>query len=213
VVGAANGFLVAVLGASSFIITLAMGTILTGLEDAITGQNSVFSGLPKGFTGIAQNSSILGFNNQVWIAAIVAVVLWVVLEKTEAGRFMYAIGSSREAARLAGVRTRALRVLGFIAMGLGAAAVGILITSLSGSYTPNTGPPYLLPAFAAVFLGAAAFRPGQFNVAGTTVGVLLLGVIQTGLTMLNLQTFAINLVQGAILVAAILLSRLGERLR
>jgi ribose transport system permease protein len=76
---------------------------------------------------------------------------------------------------------------------------------------PNTGVPYLLPAFAAVFLGSAVFRPGEFNIPGTVVGVLFLGVIQTGLTMLQLETFVINLVQGAILIVAVLVSRLGQR--
>lgn len=209
--GVVNGVLIAVLGGSSFIITLAMGTVLTGVEYAATGQKDVFSGMSASFTGIAQNSSILGLNNQIWIALVIAVIAWLVLEKTEIGRFMYAIGGNAEAARLAGVRVRTLRILGFVLVGVAAVVAGILITSLGGSYTPNPGPPYLLPAYAGVFLGAAAFRPGQFNLLGTVVGVLFLETIQTGLTMLSLSTWIINVVQGAILIAAMLLSRLGEK--
>jgi ribose transport system permease protein len=89
--------------------------------------------------------------------------------------------------------------------------VGVILTSQGGSYTPNAGAPYLLPAYAAAFLGAACFKPGEFNVPGTVVGVLFLGTISTGLTILNLQTYLINLVQGGILVAAVLLGRLGQR--
>ena len=91
------------------------------------------------------------------------------------------------------------------------AIVGIQLTSEGGSYTPNPGSSYLLPAYAAAFLGAACFRPGEFNIPGTAVGVLFLGTISTGLTIVNLQTYLINLVQGVILIAAVLLGRLGQR--
>ncbi len=212
VFGCFNGFLIAVLGGSSFIITLAMGTVLTGVEFAFTHESDVFVGFPKSFTGIAQHNAILGINNQVWIATVVAILAWIMLEKTEIGRFMYAIGGNSEAARLAGVRVRTLRILGFVLIAMSAVLAGVLLTSLGGSYTPDPGPPYLLPAYAGVFLGAAAFRPGQFNVLGTVVGILFLETIQTGLTMLNLSTWIINVVQGTILITAMLLSRLGEKM-
>ncbi|CAB4879277.1 unannotated protein [freshwater metagenome] len=209
-VGLANGFMIAYLGGSSFIITLAVGTILTGIEYALSGQNTTYSGFPEAFTKIAKGE-LLGLSNLIWIAAVVAIIIWLLLERTEIGRYMYAIGGNPEAARLSGVRVRGLRVLGFVIVAITAAIVGLLLTSQSSSYAPNLGIPYLLPAFAAVFLGAAVFRPGEFNVAGTVIGVLFLGVIQTGLTMLNLETYLINLVQGGILVTAVLVSRLGQR--
>jgi ribose transport system permease protein len=208
--GLINGFMVAYLGGSSFIITLAMGTVLTGVEYALTNQDTVYSGFDQSFVNIASNS-FLGLSNQIWIAAVLALGVWVLLDRTEIGRYMYAIGGNPEAARLSGVRVLPLRVLGFVIVGLAAAIVGILLTSQSGSYAPNGGTSYLLPAFAAVFLGAAVFRPGEFNVPGTIIGVLFLGVIQTGLIMLDLQTYVINLVQGGILISAVLVSRLGER--
>lgn len=210
-VGCVNGYLIAFLGGSSFIITLAMGTVLTGIEFAFTKQATVFSGVAPGYVDIAAKSYFLGLSNQIWIAVIVAVVLWALLDRTELGRFMYAIGGNPEAARLSGIRTRWIRLIGFVIVAFTAAIVGIILTSQGGSYTPDAGAPYLLPAYAAAFLGAACFRPGEFNVPGTIVGVLFLGTIQTGLTMLNLQTYLINLVQGGILIAAVLLSRLGQR--
>jgi ribose transport system permease protein len=210
--GATNGFLISYLGGPSFIITLAMGTILIGVEFALTDQKTVFSGVPQAYADIGQGS-FLGLSNLIWIAAVAAAVFWVVLDRTELGRYMYAIGGNAEAARLAGVRTRLLRLLGFVAVGFAAAVVGILISSQSGAYSPTPGTSFLLPAFAAAFLGSAVFRPGEFNVPGTVIGVLYLGVIQTGLTMLNLETYLINLVQGAILISAVLLSRLGHRVR
>jgi len=131
---------------------------------------------------------------------------------TEVGRFMYAIGGNQEAARLSGIRVRTLRVAGFVIVSLTAALVGVLITSGGGgNYTPSFGTYLLLPAYAGAFLGAACFRPGEFNIPGTVVGVALLATISTGLTFLNLQTYLINLVQGAILIAAVLVSTVAGR--
>ena len=209
-VGFANGFLIAYLGGSSFIITLAMGTVLVGLEYVFTDQKTIFAGVAEGYVKIGQGE-FLGLNNQIWIAAGIALILWVLLDKSELGRYMYAIGGNPEAARLSGVRIRRIRLIGFVIMAVSAAIVGILLTAQAASSVPNTGVPYLLPAFAAVFLGSAVFRPGEFNIPGTVVGVLFLGVIQTGLTMLQLQTYVVNLVQGAILIVAVLVSQLGQR--
>jgi ribose transport system permease protein len=208
--GAVNGYLISYLGGPSFIITLAMGTVLTGVEFALTSQDTIFSGVPAAYAKIGQGT-FLGFSNMIWIAAVIAALLWVMLDRTELGRYMYAIGGNPEAARLAGIRTKFLRLLGFVAVGLAAAVVGILISSQSAAYSPSPGTSYLLPAFAAAFLGSAVFRPGEFNIPGTILGVVFLGVIQTGLTMLNLETYVINLVQGAILISAVLVSRLGQR--
>ncbi|WP_182481438.1 ABC transporter permease [Nocardioides immobilis] len=210
VVGFANGFLVAYLGGSSFVITLAMGTIVTGIEYAISDQTTIYGGIPFSYMEIGQ-ASTLGLSNLVWIAAVFSLAVALLLERTETGRYMYAIGGNAEAARLAGVRVKVLRLLGFVIVGVTASAVGVLISSQGASYSPNLGSAYLLPAFAAAFLGTAVFKPGEFTVAGTIVGVLFLGVIQTGLTMLNLPTWAINLIQGAILVVAVLFSQLERR--
>jgi ribose transport system permease protein len=210
VAGIINGVLIAYLGGSSFIMTLAMGTVLTGIEFAITAQKTIFGGLPEAYTAIGQGS-LGGINTTVWIAGAIALVLWVVLDHTETGRYMYAIGGNADAARLAGIRTRFLRLIGFAVVGVGAAVVGVLLSSQSASYSPAPGAAFLLPAYAAAFLGSAVFRPGEFNIPGTVVGVLLLGTIQTGLTMLDLETYAINLVQGGILIIAVLASRVGQR--
>ena len=209
-VGIVNGLLVPVFGGNSFIMTLGMATMLTGLEYAFTDQATVFQGVPQGYVDLGAGS-ILGLSNQVWIALAVALILWVLLDATEIGRFMYAIGGNEEAARLSGIRTRLLRTVGFMIVAFAAAMVGILTSAAGAGYTPNSGQYLLLPAYAGAFLGAACFRPGEFNIPGTVVGVLFLGTIGTGLTLLNLQTYLINLVQGAILIIAVLLSTVAAR--
>jgi ribose transport system permease protein len=209
--GVAKGYLVAVLRGNSFIMTLAMGTILTGVEFGFTSDITIFQPVSGSFVAIASHS-MLGINNEVWFALAVALILWLLLDGTEAGRFMYAIGGNQEAARLSGIRVRTLRVIGFVIVSLTAALVGILIVSNGGgNYTPSFGTYLLLPAYAGAFLGAACFRPGEFNIPGTVVGVALLQTISTGLTFLNLQTYLINLVQGAILIGAVLVSTVATR--
>jgi ribose transport system permease protein len=209
--GLLNAVLIAYLGGSAFVITLAMSTVFVGLEFAVTGQKTIFDGIPDGYANFAQSTWLLGLPAKVFIAAGLAVLVWLLLSQTEIGRYMHAIGSGPEAARLSGVRTREIRALGFVVAALLAVAAGILVTSSAAASTPQVGTPYLLPAFAAVFLGSAAFKVGQFNAPGTVLGVLFLGVIQNGLTMLSLSTAVINIVQGAILATAILVSRIGTR--
>ena len=209
--GLVNGFIVSVLGASSFVITLAMSTVLLGVEYLFTNQTTLYTGIQPGYISIGQSTPFWGINAQVWIALAVAVVAWVFLDHTETGRYMYAIGGNPDAARFAGVRVTRLRIIGFVVVAVGAAFTGILITAQGASSSPNAGVSYLLPAYAAAFLGSAAFRPGQFNIAGTVLASVFLGVIQTGLQILQISTAVINILQGAILAAAILISRLERK--
>jgi ribose transport system permease protein len=124
---------------------------------------------------------------------------------------MRAVGGNSDAARLAGLNVPRLRLIGFVIVAITAAVAGVMLTAQAGSSSPSGSAGLLLPAFAAAFLGAAAFRPGEFNVAGTLVGVLILGVIQNGLTLMNADPAVINLVQGGILIAAVWLTRAGQQ--
>jgi ribose transport system permease protein len=207
-VGMTNGLAVAYAGASSFVITLAMGTILQGVEYQVSGQQSVFQNIPEAYKSLA-NAQLLGLSSQVYIALAVFAVLFVLLERSEVGRYMYAIGGNMEAARLAGLPVRRLRVVGFMIGSACAAVSGMLLTSQAGQSTPDLGLPYLLPVFAAVFLGSTAVRVGKFNIMGTLVGAIFLQVISTGLILLELKPAYINIVQGAILAGSVLLARVG----
>jgi len=208
-VGLANGFAVAWAGASSFVITLAMGTILQGVEYQISNQQPVFQNIPESYKELA-NASLFGLSSQVYVALGIFVVLFVLLERAEIGRYMYAIGGNIEAARLSGIRVRELRVLGFVITALCSTVAGILLSSQAGQSSPDVGIPYLLPVFAAVFLGSTAIKVGKFNILGTLVGALFLQVISTGLILLELKPAIVNIVQGGILAGAVLLARLDR---
>ena len=187
--GLGNGFMVAFLGGSSFIITLAMGTVLTGVEYALTNQNTVYQGFPQTFVDIASND-FLGLSNQIWIAAVIAILIWVLLDRTEIGRYMYAIGGNPEAARLSGVRVVPLRVLGFIIVGRHRGGRRASCSLAERLVRPERR--HLVPAARVRGRRSSAPRssgPASSTCRDTIVGVLFLGVIQTGLIMLDLQTY------------------------
>lgn len=212
--GAANGVLIAYLRLPSFILTIAMSTVFTGVGLQLVDSQSVFDGIAPGFAEIA-NGTFLGFSNVVFIGLFVLLATHVLLRHTEPGRYMYAIGGNREAARLSGLRVRLLLAAGFAIVGLTAAIAGVLMTSQAAAANPNTGVGLLLPAYAAAFLGSSMFRVGVFTPVGTALGALYLQMIGTGLTILSLSGPLVQIIQGGILAAAVLISRLvrggGER--
>lgn len=205
-----NGVLIAYVGLPSFILTIAMGTVFTGVGLQLTGSGSIYQGIPASYVAIASGRTF-GLSNQVYIALTVLLVAHVFLRHTEAGRYMYAIGGNAEAARLSGVRVRLLKAAGFGIVGIAAAITAILLTSQAGAANPNTGLGLLLPAYAAAFLGSSMFRLGSFTAVGTAIGALYLQIIGSGLTILNLSGPLVQIIQGAILAAAIFLSRFARR--
>lgn len=205
----ANGLLISYGGLPSFILTIAMGSVFTGLGLQLTGSRSIFGGVPEAYALIA-GGRLFGISNQVFIGLAVLAAAHLFLRHSEAGRYMYAIGGNAEAARLSGVRAKLLKAVGFGVVGIGAAVTAIMLTSQANAANPNTGLGLLLPAYAAAFLGSSVFRFGTFTALGTALAAVYLQIIGAGLTILNLSGPLIQLIQGAILVAAIFLSRFNQ---
>lgn len=208
--GLVNGVLIAYAGASSFIVTIGMATVFQGADLQVLNQRTIFEGIPTGYVKIA-SGTFLGLSNQVFIALAVLALLWWFLEHSEIGRYMYAIGGNAEAARLSGIRVPELRTLGFVLSGACAGVAGILVSAQASAANPNSGLGFLLPAYAAAFLGSTMWKPGVFTAIGTLLGALFLQIIGTGLSLLNLSGAIVLMIQGGILVAAVLLSRLGRQ--
>jgi ribose transport system permease protein len=217
VVGVFNGILVAYVGTPSFITTLATGVMLAGVELAVTGPGTTFisggTDIPRSYRNLGIGEPLLQIKSPVWIAIGLTVVLWLLLTRTEIGRFMYAIGGNPEAARLSGIPVKFLRASGFVAVALCALFAGIVASARTGSHVRNVGGSLLLPAFAAAFLGATLSKRGQFIVLGTVVGAIFLQVVESGLTFMGYDQDVKNLVKGAILIAAMLLGRFGASTR
>ena len=210
-VGTVNGLLITWAKMNSFIATLAVSSIVAGLDSHVSGQKTITTGIPAGFVDLGVHR-YAGIGVPLWVAIALCLLLYVGLGHTQTGRYLFAIGGNREAARLAGVRVRWLRGIGMLAAASGAAIAGVLLAAQTASYYPNAGGGYLLPAYAAAFLGTAA-GGGRFGVLATAFGVLFLQTLQTGLTVLNVASWIVLVVQGVVLAVAVMVSTFGEGLR
>lgn len=206
--GLINGFLVVVIGIESFIATLATGSLMTAVIAMISDYTPI-SGpeLSEGFfNGLANASVVGGVTTSACMLVLVAIALYVFQEYTPSGRRLFATGFNLEAARLTGVRTNRLRFVGLLVSALVASIAGVLITSQLQVGQPDVGTPYLMNAFAAVFLGATQFRSGRFNAAGTLVAVLLLGTGKAGLILVGSPPWGAEMFVGTVLIGALALA-------
>lgn len=207
--GALNGLLVAYLGLSAFIATLATMTSFTGLALLLSNGTTIF-GLPEGFVQLGQGR--LGpVPMPVVIATVLIAVLWFVLSRTVIGRSWYAVGGNAEAARLSGVNTRLVRFAAFVVSGFGAALAGVVLTARLASGHPTAADPFMLSSIAAVFLGVTLSRAGQPTVGGTLVGLGIVGVLNNGLNILQVNSYLQQVLTGVIIIAAVSLSRLSRK--
>lgn len=218
--GLANGILVSLVGILPFVATLATMTMFSGAAFLMSGGKTIFGrDIPQAFADFARSGLPLGTwgGNPVLlpaltvVAAVVTLFVWVVLEHTTYGRRLYAIGGNADAARLAGVRVAQLRLSAFTFTGMGAALAGIMYASRVASANPVQGDGLMLTAIAAVFLGMTVTRDGQPNVLATVAGVVTLGVMDNGLTQLQVDSYVRQVLVGAIILLAVSISALGRR--
>ncbi len=208
-VGALAAYLVVGLGIRSFVATLAISTLLSGISLYATDSTFV-PGVPHALAVVA-SSSVFGISLTVYYAFGLAVALWYVYEYTPLGRRMRFIGANVEVSRLSGVSTRRIRVGAFLISAALIGFAGLMEAGTIGSANPSGAPNYLLPAFAAAFLGATAVRVGRFNVWGTMIASYLLFTGITGLALLGLTGWVEDVFNGAALLAAVIAARLLNR--
>jgi ribose transport system permease protein len=202
--GLANGVLVARFQAPSFVATLAIGTILSGFAYWLSGGASLFSGAPESFKALARGD-VFGFPIlALWMVGVLALA-HILMAHTRLGRRLHAIGSNPQAARLVGLPILRDRITAFVIGGFLAALAGILLAARLGSVQHTMGEGFLLPAYAAAFLGATTSRTGTPNIGGAFLGVIIAGVVVNGLTIVGVEPFAQKMVTGAIIIAAVLM--------
>ena len=211
-IGVVNGLIVTKLRVNSVIATLGVGTIIVGLAFAYSSGVPIVAGVPEGFLQLSLGRSLFGIPNPIIIMAVVVVGLWVLVERTAIGQEIQAVGGNPIAARLAGINVDRIKILGFVISAVCAALTGALLASRLGSGTTNAADSYLLTAFAAVFLGSATLRDGEFHVLGTFIGTLIIVFGFNGLNIFGAPTFSQYVFQGTILVVAVALSSLGRML-
>ena len=172
-IGAVNVFVVVVLRINSFIATLATLSILGAMIQWISDGQQIAEGIPNSFKQFGREK-FLTIPLPVYYMLAIALVLWYVLDFRQFGRYLYATGSNEDAARLAGVSTRKVSAIALMTSAMIATIVGVIFTMRIGAASIDAGAPYLLPAFAAAFLGATQFKEGNVNVPGTVVAVYVL---------------------------------------
>ncbi len=204
--GAVNGFLVVVLKVNTIVVTLGMGTLLTGLALWMSDLNTVVLP-PSGFEKIG-TTTIGGLYISFFYGIILAVVFAYILACTPLGRHMRFVGASREVSRLSGVRVNRIRFGSYVAAGALSGIGAIITVATLGSYNPESSDSYLLPVFAAVFLGTAIIQPGRFNPIGTWIGIYFLETGILGLNDLGLQQWVSDVFYGGVLVVAVTISTL-----
>ncbi len=210
-VGVINGYLVAYVGANSFIITLGASTLLTGLVSLYSGDQTIVN-VPQPLLNFG-NGYWLGIPRPAWLLAVVAGMVAYLLRHTVFGRQLLQIGSNPRSARLVGIRVRRLMLLAFVLAGVLAAVAGALELARTGSGDPQVGSNLTLNALAACFLGSTTVRPGQFNVPGTLIGVFFVAVSVNGLTLAGVADWVDPVFNGLAVVIAVALSTVLARRR
>ncbi len=212
VVGLVNTIVVVALRIPSLIGTLAVSGIVGACAVGVSGNRTLAGPrMSADFSQQFAQAKQIGFTRPVLFVLILMVVLGLVLEQTQLGRYLYAVGFNSEAARLAGLRVAALKGISLVVGGTLAAFAGVVLTARLASSTPAIGNPYLLPAFAAVFLGATQFRNLRFNAWGTVVAVFMLGTGQYGLLLAGAPSWTADVFQGVALILAVGLTHFGSR--
>jgi ribose transport system permease protein len=207
--GCINAFLAVYIGVQSIIITLGTGTLLAGLSLAITG-GQVVTGISTALVDFI-STQFLGIPLPFYFAVLLTVVAWFILQQTPLGRRMIFVQENREVARLAGLKVKRIRAGGLIATSTIAGFAGMVLAGTNGAANPQAGSYYLLPAFAAAFLGSTAIIPGRFNAIGTFVAVYFLVTGITGLQYLGYAGWPEQVFYGGSLVLAVTISHLVGR--
>ncbi len=209
-IGVVNGVLIVTLKLNAFVTTLGMMTLLTGLGYALTNYSVVF-GMPGGVLALSRNQ-ILGLPQIVYFGWALLLVMWYLYEFTPYGRHLRFTGENARRARLAGVRIGALRFSAFVAAAAISGLAGVMFAGQTGAVDPTVGPQYLLPPYAAAFLGTTTIQIGRFNAWGTLVALYVLAVGVTGLELFGAPTWVAEVFDGAALIAAIAFARaVGSR--
>ena len=209
-VGTVNGVLIGVAGFSPIIVTLAVGQVLAGAALLLTVNGPIQPANPH-YGSLATAS--LGPVPAIAVAAAACVLLaQVILGSSKLGRYIYSVGGNETAAWLAGIPTSRVKIAAYTICGLFAGAAGVLASARIGSGDPSLGPPEMLEAFAAIFLGGVGFGTGRGRVIGVVCGALILGVIGDGLNLLQLDSSWQYIVSGVVIVVAIAFQALAPRL-
>lgn len=207
-IGVVNGVITVIGQIPSFIVTLGMLAIATGLAYIFTGAISVPI-MDETFLDLFYSDALLGIPVPLLIVALAFAASFLILRRTAFGRQLFAIGANAEAARLSGVPVKRDKIMVFALMGLLVGLGAVLSASRLGSGAPGSSPSLTLDAIAAVIIGGASLFGGRASVVRTLLGALLIAVLNNGMVLLNINVDSQFIVKGVIILMAVVLERLA----
>jgi len=209
IIGWINGWIVAKFKVLSFITTLGMSTVLSGVIYRLTGGATVFQNIPKGFSWLGTFK--IGEIPLLSVIMVLFIILFsFIMRHTVLGRQLYAIGGNEETSKVAGINVALYKNIAFALCAVLSCITGMLIASRVGSANTTAGDGYFLSSYAAVFIGCTVSKKGIPNVLGTLVGCAILGILTNGLTMLQMPTYMQDIITGTIIIFAVIMQKLGK---
>jgi len=205
VIGALGGFIVAQFKVAPFITTLGIMMMARGLAFMITGGFSIYQ-VPKALPWLGQGRS-LGIPNTVILLVVLYVAAHIFMAHTRLGRYIYAVGGNKEAARLSGVPVKWVIVFVYVISSLAAGLGGCIQASQLNTGTPSIGVMYELYVIAAVVVGGTSLSGGCGRILGTLIGAFIISVIQNGMNLLGIESYTQQIVLGAVILGAVLLDK------
>ncbi|MEZ7821760.1 MAG: ABC transporter permease [Candidatus Nanopelagicales bacterium] len=206
-VGLFNGFIVTKFDINPFIVTLGMGTVIVGISYMISNTRTI-TGVDPALSEAVLAKPFLGIPVDFYYAMLLCVVVWYLFEYTAFGQRLLFIGQNKDVARLNGVPVSRSRLLGLTFSATIASLAGVVYVGTTGSADTTSGAGFLLPAFAAAFLGSTTIRIGRFNPWGTFIAVYFLVTGITGLQLMGFPQYVQYLFYGGALVIAVVLSKI-----
>lgn len=203
VIGLFNGMVLERSGVQPFIFTLAMSRFLRGVVLAITKGKNYYT-IDAGFTAIVR-SSIFGIPSLIIMFLLIVVITYFVLNRARYGRYIYAVGSNEEAARLSGIRTHRIKVSAYVIAGVLSGLAGVLLTARLAGAETNAGDGWSLDAVSAVIIGGTSLRGGRGGILNTLLGIFIIAVLNNGMTLMGVPTNYNQLVKGLLMLVAVLL--------
>jgi ribose transport system permease protein len=200
--GLGNGLLVTKAKLPPFIATLAMMTIARGVANIITNGEQIV-GYPDWFTALSTQRHLGFLSATVALFIVLLIIGWVILQYRAVGRNLYAIGGSREVARLAGIHVGGLTTWVYVVAGALSGIAGVVLAARLDSSQPSAGLGYELDAIAAVVIGGASLSGGIGGIGGTIVGVLIIGVLHNGLNLVGVSPFIQQIIVGVVIAVAV----------
>ena len=201
--GVINGFFIAYGNVPAFIATLGMMSAARGAALLITDSKNI-NGFYDAFESIGTDSC-LGLPIAAWIFVLMAIIIYIILERTKYGTSIYAIGGNATAAKVSGINVRLCNFMGYVIAGICTGVAAVVLTARMRSGNPSVGNAYEMDAITCVILGGASFSGGSGKVVNTVFGALILGILVNGMTMLQIDSNLQSVVKGAVIVIAVFL--------